>query len=279
MSTELFDYIQAIKPSLGDEKRSRIGLLLIHYITLARVSGGRVRIDHVLTTSGHSFTRKVLRNIAMVRDLAFALRVDTSCVFDDSPVPEGLRRLCNKYHIDVEACISRNKELKSARNEMWDLVIFVRVAQAVMGAMHEETLRRLDESYVGHRPAGYKPKSKWFGLGSSESFPAVRARDLPRAKAPRAVNTRTDSTPTPTPAPVHMARHKSDKSSGGSSSGSCGSKSGARKRPIIPSPLAPPVVCSARLYEFLPSPVLMAAPSQSAYFSQRATVAAYYHNM
>lgn len=34
MSTELFDYIQAIKPSLGDEQRARVGLLIIHYITL-----------------------------------------------------------------------------------------------------------------------------------------------------------------------------------------------------------------------------------------------------
>ncbi|KAJ1307624.1 hypothetical protein OPQ81_001721 [Rhizoctonia solani] len=253
MSTELFDYIKAIKPSLGDEKRSRIGLLLIHYITLARISGGRVRIEHVLKTSGHSFARKVLRNISMVRDLAFALRVDTSCVFDDSPVPEGLRRLCNKYHIDVEACISRNKKPKSAQNEMWDLVVLVRVTQAVMGAMHEETLHRLDESYVSHRPAGYKPKSRWFGLGlgRNEPAPAVRARNLPRAKIPRAVNSKgTAALKSTELAP--MARNTSDNSSGSSPSESSESKSGIHKRPTIPFPFVPPFVPrSAHSSEFL----------------------------
>ena len=34
MSSELLDYIHAVKPSLSDEKRAKIGLLLIHYITL-----------------------------------------------------------------------------------------------------------------------------------------------------------------------------------------------------------------------------------------------------
>ncbi|KAH7341699.1 hypothetical protein B0J17DRAFT_704270 [Rhizoctonia solani] len=181
MSTELFDYIQAIKPSLGDEKRAKIGLMVMHYITLARVCDGHVKLDSVLTTSGRSFAHKVMRHASLVRTLAFALKVDMTCMYDDSAVPEGLKRLY--------ACISRNKskqKLEDARSEMWDLVIFARVSQAVMAALHEDTLRRLDETYCGHRPAGYKPKPKWFGLGGDESTPPVRARDLPRAKSPRA---------------------------------------------------------------------------------------------
>jgi hypothetical protein len=35
MSSELFEYIHSVKPSLGDAKRAKVGILLIHYITLA----------------------------------------------------------------------------------------------------------------------------------------------------------------------------------------------------------------------------------------------------
>ncbi|CAE6483060.1 unnamed protein product [Rhizoctonia solani] len=159
MSTELFDYIQLVKPSLSDEKRAKIGMLVMHYITLARVSGG-VQLDNVLTASGDSFVRKVIRNRSIVQDIGFALKVDMTYAYDDSPIPEGLQRLCAIYHINVEACIPRNKSLKDARHELWDRVIFVGVAQVVMAAHHEDTLRALDEVYHGHRPPGYQPKRK-----------------------------------------------------------------------------------------------------------------------
>ncbi|KAG8751104.1 hypothetical protein FRC11_009722, partial [Ceratobasidium sp. 423] len=126
MSAELFDYLQAIKPSYGDAKRAKVGLILIHYITLARVSGGQVRLENVLTTSGGSFLRKVLRNMSAIRGLAFALKLDMSCTYDDSPVPEGLRRQCRLYNIDVEACVRRNEKTEDARAELWDLVIFAK---------------------------------------------------------------------------------------------------------------------------------------------------------
>ncbi|KAG8723228.1 hypothetical protein FRC11_002520, partial [Ceratobasidium sp. 423] len=210
MSSELFDYIQTIKPSFGDEKRAKVGLLLIHYITLARVSNGHVRINNVLTSSGNPFVRKVLRNASLVRDLAFAMKVDMTCAYDDSPVPEGLRRTCEGYHIDVEACIHRNRKLSDARGEMWDLIIFVRVARAIMAVLHEDTLGSLDESYRGHRPVGFKSKSKWLGLRVDESVPALRARDLPRAGAPRAVSAKTTGTSTSTSGPVPMSRKTSD---------------------------------------------------------------------
>ncbi|GAB1527072.1 hypothetical protein RhiTH_010247 [Rhizoctonia solani] len=190
MSSELFDYIEAVKPSLGDAKRAKVGLILIHYITLARVSHGRVRIDTVLTTSGESFVQKVLRNMAVIRGLGFALKVDMTAPYDDSPIPEGLRRLCVKYGIDSDECLRRNKaslKAERVRNEMWDLIIFVRVAQAIMGALHEDTLRGLDESYVGHRPAGYRPRMKWLGLATEHVVPAVRARDLQAPKRSRLV--------------------------------------------------------------------------------------------
>ncbi|KAJ1307691.1 hypothetical protein OPQ81_001782 [Rhizoctonia solani] len=205
MSTELFDYIQAVKPSLGDAERTKISLLLMHYITLARVSDGRVRIDNALTVSGGSFVRKVLRNMSIVRGLAFALRVDMSCLYDDSPIPEGLRRLCKKYYIDVDASIRRNKKLEDARGEMWDLVIFVRVALAVMAALHEDTLCSLDEFYRGHRPVGYKPKPKWFGLRTDDCIPPILARDLPRAKACRAVGIKASTALTSNSGTILMA--------------------------------------------------------------------------
>ncbi|KAG8728771.1 hypothetical protein FRC11_010232, partial [Ceratobasidium sp. 423] len=90
MSSELFDYILDIKPSFDDEKRAKIGLLLIHYMTLAKVSGEHVAIDNVLTASENSFVRKVLRNASLVQDLAFEIKVDMTCAYD-SPEPEGTR--------------------------------------------------------------------------------------------------------------------------------------------------------------------------------------------
>ncbi|EUC54589.1 hypothetical protein RSOL_057860 [Rhizoctonia solani AG-3 Rhs1AP] len=272
MSVALFDFIQAIKPSLGDEKRAKIGLLLIHYITLARVSGGCVNMDNVLTTSGKPFIRKVVSNMSLVLDLAFALKVDTSCVYDDSPVPEGLRRLCARYHIDVEACIRRNKNFGNARSEMRELVIFVRVALAVMAALHEDTLCYLDDSYRGHRPAGYKPEIKWFGLRTDDTVPAVLARDLPRARSPRAFNLK-PSAPSTDSKPVLMARKSSEESS--KSSSSSGSKS-THKRPVLPSLVAPRFNSQ---YGFVPSPVTMVPSNQAVYYAQCAAMAAYYHAM
>ncbi|KAG8697480.1 hypothetical protein FRC11_015053, partial [Ceratobasidium sp. 423] len=49
-------------------------------------------------------------------------------------------------------------KVDDAREEMWDLVIFVKVALAVMAALHEDTPCRLHESYGERRPAGYKPR-------------------------------------------------------------------------------------------------------------------------
>ncbi|EUC54592.1 hypothetical protein RSOL_057890 [Rhizoctonia solani AG-3 Rhs1AP] len=226
MSSELFDYIHAVKPSFSDEKRAKVGLLVMHYITLSRVSGGGVQLDNVLTTSGELFVRKVIRNRSIVRDLGFALKVDMSFAHDSTPIPEGLRRLCATYHIGVEACIRRNKSLTDARHELWDLVIFVRVALAVMTALHKDTLSVLDEVYHGHRPPGYQPKRKWLGLGVEHLTAPIRARDLPRAKAPRAIGA---AVATSTSGPVRMARKTSDKPSISSSSNSSGSKSGIKR--------------------------------------------------
>ncbi|KDN48738.1 hypothetical protein RSAG8_02725, partial [Rhizoctonia solani AG-8 WAC10335] len=260
MSAALFDFIQTIKPSLGDEERAKIGLLIIHYITLVRVSNGGVKLDNVLTKSGKPFARKVLSNMSLVLDLAFALKVDTSCPYDDSPVPAGLRRLCVKYHIDAEACIRRNKKVENARGEMRGLVIFVRVALAIMAALHEDTLRHLDESYRGHRSAGYKPKPKWFGLTTDDSVPPVLARDLPRAKSPRAVGLKPNGTPASTCGPAPMDRKISDESS--TSASSSGSKS-TRKRSALPPPLAPR---SNPAYGLVPPAVPMVPSSPAAYY-------------
>ncbi|CAE6413889.1 unnamed protein product [Rhizoctonia solani] len=263
MSTEFFDFIQVIKPSLGDNQRAKIGLILMHYITLTRVSGGRVRIDQVLTTSGKPFARQILRNMSLVRDLAFALRVDMSYPYDDSPVPERLRHLCQQYHIDVEACIGHNKKLADARAEMSNLIIFVRVAQAVMAALHEDTLRALDESYAGHRPSDYKPKSKWFGIGAEHPNHPIRACDLPGAKPPRPVGSKSVGA---TFGPIPMARNNTD---GSSVSSTSGSKS---HRPIGTMPR----VDRACQHEHIP---LLAVPSQATYYAQCAATAAYYQTL
>ncbi|CEL62974.1 hypothetical protein RSOLAG1IB_10621 [Rhizoctonia solani AG-1 IB] len=124
-------YVQAIKPSLGDTKRAKVDLLLIRYITIT---------------------------------------MDMTAPYGENPIPKGLRRLCDKYGIDSEACMQRNKKPGPARSDIWDLGVFVRLAQAVMAALHEDTSRELDESYIGHRPAGYKPQSKWFGLDAVNSL-------------------------------------------------------------------------------------------------------------
>ncbi|CCO36633.1 hypothetical protein BN14_10775 [Rhizoctonia solani AG-1 IB] len=211
MSAELFEYIHSVKPSLGDAKRAKVGILLIHYITLARVSDGRVNIEAVLTTSGESFVAKVLRNMDVVRGLGFALKIDMTAPYDQSPVPKRLRRLCESYGIDCDACIRRSKKPERARSDMWDLVVFVRVAQAIMGALHYETLRELDKSYAGHRPAGYKPESKWLGLGTEHKARPIRARDLPQAGCPRSMGVNAVRSTT-NPEPVWIARKATDES-------------------------------------------------------------------
>jgi hypothetical protein len=73
------------------------------------VSGGRVNIEAVMTTSGDSFVAKVLRNMDVVRGLGFALKIDMTAPYDQSPIPKGLRRLCENYGIDCEACVRRSK--------------------------------------------------------------------------------------------------------------------------------------------------------------------------
>ncbi|EUC54532.1 hypothetical protein RSOL_055890 [Rhizoctonia solani AG-3 Rhs1AP] len=242
MSAELFDYIHAVKPSLSDEKRAKIGMLLTHYITLARASDGRVSMHNILTASGESFVRKVLRNMPLVRTLAFALKVDMTCRHDDGAIPKGLRRLCEQYNIDVEACASRHKKLESARSEMWDLVVFVRVALVVMAALHEDTLRELDESYHGHRPAGYKPERKWHGLGVEHATAPVRARDVARARASRAGLVVVSESMS---GPIRMVKQTSDNPS--MSSGSSGSKYSSYKHRAAPYPTStPPRECIAR---------------------------------
>ncbi|KAF8749235.1 hypothetical protein RHS01_10184 [Rhizoctonia solani] len=155
MSSELFDYIEAVKPSLGDAKRAKVGLILIHYITLARVSHGRVRIDTVLTTSGESFVQKVLRNMAVIRGLGFALKVDMTARTTTAQYPRGLRRLCVKYGIDSDECLRRNKAIEGGGRPERDVgPHHLRPGRSgYHGALHEDTLRGLDESYVGHRPA------------------------------------------------------------------------------------------------------------------------------
>ncbi|CAE6410815.1 unnamed protein product [Rhizoctonia solani] len=236
---DVFRIIQAIKLSFVDDKRAQVGLPLIHYITLARVSSSHVRTEGILIVSGSLFVSKVPGDAPLVRDLAFAMKVDMTCTYD-SPVPDDLRQTCEGYNIDVEACIRRNRKMKDARGEMWDLVIFVRVAIAIMTALREDTLGSLDESYRGHRPAGFKSKSKskWLGLQVDESTPALRARDLPGAKAPRAVGIKTPSTSTS--GPVLMSRKTTDGTSSSSSSGSSGSKSSTHKRCDAPRPIPGP---------------------------------------
>ncbi|KAG8684224.1 hypothetical protein FRC11_012437 [Ceratobasidium sp. 423] len=133
--------------------------------------------------------------------------------------------------------------IQDARAELWDLVIFAKVALAVMAALHEDTLKSLDECYRGHRPIGYKPKSKWLGLVVDDSIPAVRARDLPRAGTPRALTLKTAAISTSTSGPILMARKTTDKSSGTSSTSSSGLKSTTYKRHRldIPRPIAAPI--------------------------------------
>ncbi|CCO32175.1 hypothetical protein BN14_06229 [Rhizoctonia solani AG-1 IB] len=101
------------------------------------------------------------------------IKMDMTAPYGENPIPKGLRRLCDKYGIDSEACMQRNKKPGPARSNIWDLGVFVRLYQAVMAALHEDTSREFDESYIGHRPAGYKPQSKWFGLDAANCNDSV----------------------------------------------------------------------------------------------------------
>jgi hypothetical protein len=78
-------------------------------MTIQWVSGGRVNIETMLATSGESLVNKVLRNMGVVRVLGFAIKVDMTAPYDESPIPEGPQRLCDKYGIDSEAYARRSK--------------------------------------------------------------------------------------------------------------------------------------------------------------------------
>ncbi|CCO37501.1 hypothetical protein BN14_11657 [Rhizoctonia solani AG-1 IB] len=165
MFIELFDYMQSFRPSLGDARRQTDGIAYAR-MTIQWVSGGRVNIETVLSTSGGSLVNKVLRNMRL--------------------------RLRDKYGIDSEAYARRSKKPERARSDMWNLVVFLRVTQTVMSTLHKDTLRQLEERYVGHRAAGYKrwvKSSKWFGLdrhrGLRPSDP--RSGSTTGVRSPRAV--------------------------------------------------------------------------------------------
>ncbi|CCO35082.1 hypothetical protein BN14_09196 [Rhizoctonia solani AG-1 IB] len=206
----------------------------------------------------------------VVRGLGFALKVDMTAPYDQSPIPKGLRRLCENYGIDCEACIRRSKKPERARSEMWDLVVFVRVAQAIMGALHCETLRELDESYIGHRPAGYKAESKWLGLGTEHKARPIRARDLPQTGCPRSMGVKAVRS-TANSEPVWMARKVTDESWTTHSSASSGRKSHV---PRSPAPLRAPCVepigsRSGRPSRYIPPSTSKTTSSRAILNSQR----------
>ncbi|KAG8731435.1 hypothetical protein FRC11_004170 [Ceratobasidium sp. 423] len=82
----------------------------------------------------------------------FDAKYITCPLCEDSRSPSNLichahtRRQCKNYHIDVEACIRRNKKIEAARTELWDLAIFAKVVLAAMATLHEDALIALDES-------------------------------------------------------------------------------------------------------------------------------------
>jgi hypothetical protein len=146
---------------------------------------------------------------------------------------------------------------------MSDLIIFVRVARAIMAALHEDTLQALDQSYAGHRPSDYKPKPKWLGLGTEHPVCSIRACDLPGAKPPRPVPPKSTGA---TSGPISMARNNTDNSSASSTSGSKSYK------PIGTLPRTR----RTRQREHIP---LSVAPSPAVYYAQCAATAAYYQTL
>ncbi|CAE6376583.1 unnamed protein product [Rhizoctonia solani] len=154
----------------------------------------------------------------VVRGLGFALKVDMTAPYDQSPVPKGLRRLCESYGIDCKTCIRRSK--------------------AIMSALHYETLREFDECYVGHRPAGYKAESEWLGLATEHKARPIRTRDLPLARCPRSMGVKAVRLTTNSE-PVWMAR----KTTGGSWTTHSSASSGRKLHvPRSPAPHCAPCV-------------------------------------
>ncbi|KAG8753247.1 hypothetical protein FRC11_007584 [Ceratobasidium sp. 423] len=133
MSTELLDYLPVTRPFLGDRTGGKTGLHLTHH---ARISGGRIEMHNALKTSDNSLVHKVLRNMSLMRGLAFAFKLDMSCIYDDSP--ENIISMLRRAYAETR---DSKQKINDAREAMWDLVIFVMVALAVMAALHEDTAR------------------------------------------------------------------------------------------------------------------------------------------
>ncbi|CAE6366018.1 unnamed protein product [Rhizoctonia solani] len=174
MSSVLFDYIASVEPSFGDGTDANIGLMAIHYTTLMRMSAGNVRMEQALTSTGNPFARKFLRNMFLVRDLAFVLWFDMSLPYvynENYSLPKEPKQLCHQYRANVQLCTGQQK-VADAREELRNLSTFIRVA------LHEDKLQALDETYMGHRPAGYKPKPLGLGFGTEHTTSLVWASDL-----------------------------------------------------------------------------------------------------
>ena len=84
------------------------------------------------------------------------------------------------------------QKLDGAVNEICRLALFFQVSQTVMQAVHEDTLRAVDQSYQGHCHPAYVPKSWAFGK-DDPSLLGLKAFQLPGAHSPRGVAPR--STP------------------------------------------------------------------------------------
>ena len=158
------------------------------------------------------FTAQIMRRSLLATDLARALNIKTTMPYQPKSMPSSVKRQAYEVGLDITEVQSRHKvsittvyivltetnvtalqKLDGVVNEICRLALFVQVSQTVMKAIHEDTLRAVDQTYQGHCHPAYVPKSWAFGK-DDPSLLGLKAFQLPGAHAPRAAVLR--STPT-----------------------------------------------------------------------------------
>ncbi|KAF8606808.1 hypothetical protein BDV93DRAFT_604138 [Ceratobasidium sp. AG-I] len=191
-SAELIDYVGTLIPDLSQEAQFKASCMLMHMITLMR-SFDKVELLKVRCGAGKMFTAQIIRRSSLVTDLARALNIKTAMPYQPKAMPTSVEHRAHEIGLDIAEVQSRHKKLDGAVNEICRLSVFVQIAQTVMQAVHEDTLRAVDQSYQGHCHPAYIPKSWKFGKDDA-SLLGLKAFQLPGAHTPRAAAPRSIQT-------------------------------------------------------------------------------------
>ncbi|KAF8609995.1 hypothetical protein BDV93DRAFT_549853 [Ceratobasidium sp. AG-I] len=182
---DFIDYVSSLLPNSDMDTQSKASRMLMHMITLMRAFD-KLELSKVRSSTGKPFTEQIMHRESLVLKLAGALKLKFESLNKPKSIPEYFQRWASELGVDTAEVQSRHKKLASAVNEICVQALFVRIAQVVMRAMHEDTLRDMDKCYRGHCHPSYVPKTWPFGK-EDRSLLGLKTSQLPGARAPHAV--------------------------------------------------------------------------------------------